>query len=74
MGQCTNPCLFRYTWPGRDESFICIEHAHQLNNIASSMGLALQFIQYQPNSDTFEWPTCQQEVSNGPNLLQSEKA
>ena len=40
--QCENPCMFRYTWPGKDESYICLEHAQQLTNVANAIGLHLQ--------------------------------
>ena len=42
MAQCQQQALFRYTWPGRDESFICLEHAQQLRNVAKAMGLHIQ--------------------------------
>lgn len=42
--QCPNEADFRYTWPGRDESWICVEHAPKLAGIASAMGLHLQLL------------------------------
>lgn len=42
--QCQQQALFRYTWPSRDESFICLEHAQQLQNVANAMGLYIQLI------------------------------
>ena len=62
--ECKNPALFRYTWPGQDESFVCIEHAQALLNIANAMGLHLQLIQYQPGASTQEWPNCKQKVKS----------
>jgi hypothetical protein len=41
---CQNPAVFRYTWPGRDESCICLIHAIQLQNVAMAMGLHIQLI------------------------------
>jgi hypothetical protein len=41
---CPNHAVLRYTWPGRDESWICIEHAPQLAGVARAMGLHLQMI------------------------------
>jgi len=63
--QCENPCFFRYTWPGKDESYICLEHAHQLHNVARAIGLHLQMIQFQPNNGTIEWPNCKQIIKEG---------
>ncbi|RJX17560.1 MAG: hypothetical protein C4575_13025 [Desulforudis sp.] len=42
--QCQEQALFRYTWPGQDEKFICLTHAVSLRNIANAMGLFLQLI------------------------------
>lgn len=36
--------MFRYTWPGKVERWICFEHSGQVNAIAEAMGLPLQFI------------------------------
>jgi hypothetical protein len=41
---CQEPALFRYTWPGRDESYVCLTHAQGLINIAQAMGFHLQLI------------------------------
>ncbi len=44
--KCTNPALFRYTWPGKDESMCCLEHSIMLAKIADAIGLpSLQMIQ-----------------------------
>ena len=43
--KCTNPALFRYTWPGKDESFSCLEHSVQIKEIAKAIELPLQMIQ-----------------------------
>jgi hypothetical protein len=40
--QCQMPAFFRYTWPGRDENFVCSDHATKLLQIAQAMGLYLQ--------------------------------
>jgi hypothetical protein len=42
--RCKNHATFRYTWPGKDESFACLEHAAQLQKIASILGMYLQII------------------------------
>lgn len=42
--QCEAEAAYRYTWPGRDESFICAEHSERLRAVANAMGLPLQII------------------------------
>jgi hypothetical protein len=44
MANCQQQAIFRYTWPGRNESFACLEHATQLSRVADAMGLSLQLI------------------------------
>ena len=44
MTKCEQPAVFRYAWPGRDESFICIDHAQRLSRVAEAMGLYVQLI------------------------------
>lgn len=41
---CDQPGLYRFTWPGRDESFICEIHVHKLRGTAEALGLPLQII------------------------------
>jgi hypothetical protein len=41
---CENVAAFRYTWPGRDESFICHEHVVKLKGVAAAIGMHLQVI------------------------------
>lgn len=41
---CPNFAALRYTWPGRDESWICIQHAPQLAAVANAMMMHLQMI------------------------------
>ena len=41
---CNNPAKYRFTWPGKDESFICENHVDRLRGIASAIGLYLQII------------------------------
>lgn len=41
---CSNQPVFRYTWPGQDEQYTCLEHAEQIANIANAMGCHIQFI------------------------------
>lgn len=47
---CGNDASFRFTWPGRDESFICLEHSIKLAHVASAMGLRLQIIPILPDA------------------------
>lgn len=46
--QCSNEASFRFTWPGREESFICADHIGKLSAIADAMGLPLQIIPLDP--------------------------
>jgi len=62
--QCENPCLFRYTWPGKDESYVCLEHTQGLLNLAHAIGLPLQMIVFQPDRNSHEWPNCKQQVES----------
>ena len=55
---CNEKAKYRYTWPGRNESFICEEHSHKLMAVADAMGLPLQLIELEPDLDN----TCQQIV------------
>lgn len=41
---CEQPALFRYTWPGKDESHCCVIHAVHLKSVAKAIGLHLQLI------------------------------
>ena len=55
---CGQDAIYRYTWPGRDEAFICEKHSKKLRAVADAMGLHLQLIPVLP-----EGPFCQQKVS-----------
>lgn len=41
---CSDPASHRFTWPGRDESFICEKHVGKLRGVAQAMGMHLQVI------------------------------
>ncbi len=60
---CNNFAAFRFTWPGRDESHICIECAPQLERVCNAMGLYVQLV---PLSGcvTGDHPTCKQHISD----------
>lgn len=42
--KCKKPGLYRFTWPGRDESLICEAHMPKLKAVAEALGLYLQII------------------------------
>lgn len=58
---CGEDAALRYTWPGRDEAFICIGCAPRLAAIADAMGLHLQMIPLYSGGDPNR-PTCSQHV------------
>lgn len=41
---CSKEAAFRFTWPGSNESFICLQHADKLKNVARAMGVHVQLI------------------------------
>ena len=41
---CDGPPAFRFTWPGKDEAFICAIHAIKMEQVAGAMGLYLQMV------------------------------
>ena len=41
---CDELPIFRYTWPGQNEQYACLEHAVKLAAIADAMGFHLQMI------------------------------
>lgn len=45
MANCTNPAIYRYTWPGQPEKRICFEHAVQILELARIMGFFLEMKQ-----------------------------
>lgn len=40
--QCQNPGVFKFTWPGRDEAYICASCVEKLKAVVSAIGLHLQ--------------------------------
>ena len=42
--RCPNEAKYRFTWPGRDESYICEVHLPKLRAVAGAIGLPLQVI------------------------------
>ena len=57
--KCNQPAIYRYTWVGRDESFVCVMHAMKINGIADAMGYQIQFIPL-TMSELIEEKMCQQ--------------
>lgn len=60
MAKCPHQARFRYTWPGRDEGFICSEHAQQLQYVAVTTGFRLQLIPL--SADEQAQASCSQEL------------
>jgi hypothetical protein len=58
MGTCENKAAFRFTWAGRDESFICQMHSGKLRAVAEAIGYGLQLIPINQNGQL-----CRQSVS-----------
>lgn len=59
--QCSNEAAFRFTWPGRDESFICADHVPKLKAIAGAMGLPLSIVELDPAVER-DHQMCRQQV------------
>lgn len=49
--QCPCAASYRYTWPGRDEAFICGECVKRLRGVAAAMGLPLQIVPLRPQEE-----------------------
>lgn len=41
---CEAPATYRYTWPGRNETKVCVLHATKARNVADAIGMHLQLI------------------------------
>jgi len=48
---CKELAIFRYTWPGQDEKFICLTHAEKVKGLANAIGLYIQLIVVEPELD-----------------------
>lgn len=63
--QCNNVAHYRYTWPGKDESFVCFGHAGTLRAISESMGIYLQLVRIIANHDEpIIFQRCQQIIED----------
>jgi len=58
MNTCENRASFRFTWPGRDESFICSGHSVKLQIVADAIDFHLQLIPVEKGEQL-----CRQKVS-----------
>lgn len=47
---CTEKAGYRFTWPGKDESFICEKHVSKLKAVANAMGLYVQVVPLEESS------------------------
>lgn len=56
---CQHTSAYRFTWPGRDEAFICTEHVGHLRAVANAIGLPLQVIPLTGLQE--ERPKCEQK-------------
>lgn len=58
--KCGKDAVYRYTWPGQNENFICQEHSEFLERVADAMGLPLQLIPMLPAFTTLR--SCSQII------------
>lgn len=59
--QCKRAAAYRYTWPGKDESYVCEVHSDYLRTVANAIGLHCQLIPIQDGAeDAVE--RCRQQV------------
>lgn len=59
--RCPILAHYRYTWPGRDESWVCLIHGIGLQNIARAIQMPLQLVPLGP--EEIGEHTCQQFLS-----------
>ena len=59
--RCPNVASHRFTWPGREESFVCLGHYEKVRNISSAMGFPCQLIPIHESEHDGE--LCRQELS-----------
>ena len=59
--KCPNRASHRFTWPGREESFVCMGHSDKVRNIADAMGFLCQL--HPIHESDFDGKMCQQELS-----------
>lgn len=59
--KCDKKAMYRYTWPGRNEDFICEDHVGKLRRVAEVMGFHLHVIPIAEMNATE--PRCSQIVT-----------
>ena len=65
MKQCDKVADYRYTWPGRDESFICSGHVGKLRAVSERMGFYLQITKLVWSLDNpLSIKRCQQKIDD----------
>ena len=62
IDKCEKSVMFRYTWPGKDERFVCSDCAIRLAAIAQALGFFLQVIRLN-NEELLNELTCKQIIS-----------
>jgi len=58
--QCKNPGAFRYTWPSRDEAYICAQCVENLKATAKALGM---YLQIRALSEEEQWQ-CEQTIES----------
>lgn len=61
MSTCPNRAKYRYTWPGRAESFVCMGHVDKIQAIAQAIGMHLDI--HPIHESDFDGEICQQKLS-----------
>lgn len=51
---CDQPAAFRFTWPGRLESGVCVLHVTKLRAVAGALGFRLEVIPLPNAGDLLE--------------------
>lgn len=51
---CPQPAKFRFTWPGQKEKYICALHVVQLRGISAAMGLDLEVLPLEEETNVEE--------------------
>jgi len=47
--ECKTIAIFRYTWPGKDETYCCVSHGARIAHVAQVLGFHLQMILIDPS-------------------------
>jgi hypothetical protein len=60
MSKCPEPVFYRFTWPGRNENFICMAHGEKVREVAYAMGFFIQLIPIYDGDLSAEKSCCQE--------------